>query len=141
MIVQEGLSWVKNVQAMPQYSDTFYAAQRQAEEYKLKLHSGEPDPDFNYGSYEDASLLDIKQEIQASLDDPNHTNKFDGQKIRIQGTVAGFINHILYLQDYVLYDNDDPAKGGEFCGINIFVGMSDISSKYTKINTYLKVCG
>ena len=141
MIVQEGLSWVKNVQAMPQFSDTFYAAQRQAELYKLNMHSGKPDGDFNYGDYEDASLLDIKHEIQASLDDENHVNAFDGQKIRIQGTVAGFINHILYLQDYVLYDNDDPSKGGEYCGINIFVGMSDVSSKYTKINTYLQVCG
>ena len=141
MIVQEGLSWVKNVQDMPQYSDTFYAAQRQAEDYKLKMHSGEPDPYYNYGDYEDASLLDIKYEIQASLDDAEHVNKFDGAKIRIQGTVAGFINHILYLQDFVYYDNDNPALGGEYCGINIFVGMSDISSKYTKINTYLQVCG
>ena len=141
MIVQDGLSWVKNVQSMPQYMDTFYAAQRQAEEYKLNMHSGLPDPDFNYGDYEDASLLDIKHEIQKSLDDPDHVNEFDGKKIRIQGTVSGFINHILYLQDFVLYDNDDPSQGGEYCGINIFVGMSDISSKYTKINTYLKVCG
>ena len=141
MIVQDGLSWVKNVQSMPQYMDTFYAAQRQAEEYKLNMHSGQPDPDFNYGDYDDASLLDIKHEIQKSLDDPDHQNEFDGKKIRIQGTVSGFINHILYLQDYVLYDNDDPSQGGEYCGINIFVGMSDISSKYTKINTYLQVCG
>lgn len=141
MIVQDGLSWVKNVQSMPQYSDTFYAAQRQAEDYKLNMHSGEKDPYFNYGDYKDASLLDIKREIQAKLDDPTHTNEFDGEKIRIQGTVCGFINHVLYLQDYVLYDNDDPSKGGEYCGINIFVGMSDISSKYTKINTYIKVCG
>ena len=141
MIVQEGLSWVKNVQAMPQYMDTFYAAQRQAEEYKLNMHSGKDDPDFNYGDYEDASLLDIKYELQKTLDDPNHVNAFDGAKIRFQGTVCGFINHILYLQDYVLYDNDDPSKGGEYCGINVFVGMSDVSSKYTKINTYLQICG
>lgn len=141
MIVQEGLSWVKNVQAMPQYSDTFYAAQAQAEKYKLKLHSGEPDPDYNFGAYEDVSLIDIKKEIQASLDDPEHENKYNNAKIRFQGSVAGFINHILYIQDYVLYDNDDPSKGGEYCGINVFVGMSDISSKYTKINTYVQICG
>ena len=140
-IVQEGLSWVKNVQSMPQYSDTFYAAQRQAEAYKLNMHSGEPDPYFNYGDYEDASLLDIKYELQKSMDDPNHVNEFDGKKIRFQGTVAGFINHILYIQDFVYYDNDDLSKGGEYCGINVFVGMSDISSKYTKINTYLQICG
>ena len=141
LIVQEGLSWVKNVQSMPQYSDTFYAAQRQAEDYKLNMHSGEPDPDFNYGEYEDASLLDIKHELEETLADESHVNKFDGAKIRFQGTVCGFINHVLYLQDYVLYDNDDPSKGGEYCGINVFVGMSDISSKYTKLNTYLQICG
>ena len=141
MIVQEGLSWVKNVQAMPQYADTFYAAQAQAEKYKLKLHSGEPDPDTNYGDYEDVSLLDIKNEVQASLDDPTHEKSFDNAKIRFQATVFGFINNILYLQDYVLYDKDNPALGGEYVGINVFVGMSDISSKYTKLNTYLQICG
>ena len=141
MIVQEGLSWVKNVQSMPQYSDTFYAAERQAEIYKLKLHSGIPDPRINWGDYEDTSLVDMKNEVLACLNDPNHKNGYDNAKVRIQGTVCGFINHILYLQDYVLYDKDNPSLGGEYVGINIFVGMSDISSKYTKLNTYIQVCG
>ena len=140
-IVQEGLSWVKNVQSMPQYSDTFYAAELQAKNYKLCLHSGQPDPYMNYGDYEDASLLDIKNEIAATLADPDHVNAFDNAKIRIQGTVAGYSNNILYLQDYVLLDKDDPSKGGEYCGINIFVGMGEIPSKYTKLNTFIQVCG
>ena len=140
-IVQEGLSWVKNVQSMPQYADTFYAAEEQARNYKLNLFSGEPDPLFNYGDYEDVSLLDIKNEIKESLNDPDHQNIYDGAKIRFYGTVAGFSNHILYLQDYVLYDNDDPALGGEYCGINVFVGMGEIPSKFTTLNTYIKVCG
>ena len=141
MVVQEGLSWVKNVQSMPQYSDTFYAAERQAEIYKLKLHSGIPDPRINWGDYEDTSLIDMKNEVAACLSDPTRENAFDNAKVRIQGTVCGFVNHILYLQDYVLYDKDDPSKGGEYVGINIFVGMQDISTKYTKLNTYLQVCG
>lgn len=141
MIVQEGLSWVKNVQDMPQFADTFYAAEEQAKTYKLNLHSGEIDPTFNYGAYQDVSLLEVKQELQKSLDDPNYQNIYDGAKIRFQGTVAGYSNNILYLQDYVLYDNDDPTKGGEYCGINIFVGMSAIPSKYTTLNTYIQVCG
>ena len=141
MIVQVGLSWVKNVQSMPQYSDTFYAAQRQAETYKLKLHSGVPDPRINWGDYVDTSLVDMKNEVAACLADPTRQNAYDNAKVRIQGTVCGFINHILYLEDYVLYDKDNPALGGEYVGINIFVGMNDISSKYTKLNTYLQVCG
>ena len=140
-IVQEGLSWVKNVQSMPQYSDTFYKAEEQARKYKLCLFSDIPDPYFNFGSYEDASLLDIKREIQETLADPDHVNKYNNAKIRIQGTVAGYSNHILYLQDYVLYDKDDPSQGGEYCGINIFVGMGSISTKYTKLNTFIQVCG
>lgn len=141
MIVQEGLSWVKNVQDMPQYAETFYAAEEQAKKYMLNLHSGLPDATFNYGEYIDVSLLEVKQELQKSLDDPNYVNIYDGAKIRFQGTVAGYSNNILYLQDYVLYDNDDPSKGGEYCGINIFVGMSAIPSKYTELNTYIQVCG
>ena len=141
MIVQEGLSWVKNVQSMPQYSDTFYQAQNQAEKYKLYLHSGVPDPERNRGAYEDTSLVDMRDEVAACLADSSRQNAFDNANVRIQGTVCGYINHILYLQDYVLKDKDNPSLGGEYVGINIFVGMNDISSKYTKLNTYIEVCG
>ena len=140
-IVQEGLSWVKNVQSMPRYESVFYKAEDQAKKYKLNLHSGKPDDSFNYGEYEDTSLLEIKQELELTYSEEGHVNKYDNARIRIQGTVCGFSNHILYLEDYVLYDNDNPALGGEYCGINIFVGMSSISSKYTTLNTYIKVCG
>lgn len=140
-IVQEGLSWVKNVQSMPQYQDTFYKAEQQAKDYKLCLFSDEKDPYKNYGDYEDASLLDIKKEIGLTLSDPEHKNAYDNALIRIQGTVAGYSNHILYLQDFVWNDPDDESKGGEYCGINIFVGMGSISSKYTKLNTFIQVCG
>lgn len=140
-IVQEGLSWVKNVGDMPQYEKTFYAAEEQAKKFKKYLHSGEPDPDFNYGEYYDTSLLDVKNEIAECLKDPTHENKYDNYKMRIQGTVCGYSNHILYLQDFCYYDQDDESKGGEMCGINIFVGMGAISTKYTKLNTYIQVCG
>ncbi len=140
-IVQEGLSWVKNVQDMPQYSDTFYKAEDQAKLYKLCLFSDEVPATWNDGEYQDTSLLDMKEEVKACLADPTRPNSFDNARIRIQGTVAGFSNNILYLQDYVLYDKDDPSKGGEYCGINIFVGMNSIPSKYKTLNTYIQVCG
>ena len=136
-IVQEGLSWVKNVQSMPQYADTFYAAEQQAKDYKLNLHSGKDDGVTPTGDFEPASLLEIKNEILANLNDPTHENAFHNKRITIQGTVAGFSDHILYLQDFVLYDPDDPSLGGEYCGINIFVGMSDISTKYTSGRCWL----
>ena len=140
-IVQEGLSWVKNVQDMPQYADTFYNAEQQAKDYQLCLFSDEIPETWNGGEYQDTSLLDMKEELKACLADPTRENKFDNARIRIQGTVSGFSNHILYLQDYVLYDNDDPSKGGEYCGINIFVGMQAINQKYRTLNTFIQVCG
>ena len=140
-IVQEGLSWVKNVQSMPQYADTFYAAEDQAKAYKLNLHSGKDDGVTPTGDYVPASLLEIKYEILANLQDPTHVNAFDNVRITIQGTVAGYSDHILYLQDFCYYDPEDPSQGGEYCGINIFVGMTDPSSKYTRVNTFLQVSG
>ena len=149
MIVQEGLSWVKNLSEMPSYVNTFLAAETQAKEYKLNLHSGQPAPLFNYGDYEDASLLDIKKEVVAQLKDPTHKNAYDNKKVRVQGTVAGFANHIIYIQDfYPELDEDGNEKTdehgnviGEYAGINIFCGMGAVLSKYTTPNTYIQVCG
>lgn len=149
MIVQDGWSWVKNVSDIPQYVDTFYAAETQAKNYKLNLFSGEDDPDFNYGEYETVSLVDLKKEIEASMADSTHTNVYDNANVRVYGTVAGYSNNVLYLQDFCYEYNDDGSEKtdengnpiGEYAGINIYTGMSAIPSKYTKINTYISVCG
>lgn len=140
-IVEDGLSWVKNVAEMPQFSDTFYAAETQAKNFKLNLHSGEDDPLFNYGDYEDVSLLDVKKEILANIADSTHTNTFAGKNVRVQGTVAGFANHVLYIENYYTQDEGAATSAGEYAGINIFVGMSAIPSKFTTINAYIQVCG
>ena len=140
-IVQEGLSYTKNVAAIPQYVDTFYAAEAQAESLKLKMWSGEDDPYYNYGDYEDVSLLDIKKELAICFADSTHKNKYDNKKIRFTGTVVGYSNNILYVQEFYPYDETDLSKGGDYAGINIFTGMKSLPTKYTKVNTYLEICG
>ncbi len=151
MIVEEGLSWTKTVTDMPEYADTFYDAEKQAKIYKLNLHSGEDDPDFNYGDYEDVSLLEMKREITANLLDPSHENAFNNKKVRVQGTVAGFSNHIIYIEDWNWYTDESGAPiddshieqglTGEYAGINIFVGMSAVPSKFTTVGNYIQVSG
>ena len=133
-IVQEGWSDVKNVNDLPEYQDIFYAANQQARTYKLNLFSGQDDPLFNYGGYEEAGIPEISKEIIASMKDENHVNLFDGQKVRIQGTVAGWSNNILYLTTY-------DEETGESYGVNFFTGMGGISSRYTKPNTYVEAFG
>ncbi len=158
MIVQNGYSWVKSVSDIPDYVDTFYAAETQAKNWKLNLFGDEDDPTYNYGGYQTVSLLDIKNEVVAHLKDENHANAFDNVKVTVQGTVAGFANHIIYIQDYcsylsesgepLYYDEDGNsiyadkiAAGitGEYAGINIFVGMSAIPSKFTTVGNYIQV--
>lgn len=158
MIVQDGYSWVKNVSDIPEYSDTFYAAESQARALGLHLFGTEKDPLFNYGDYKNVSLLDIKTEVVATLNDPSHKNAFHNEKVTVQGTVAGFSNHILYLQDYCsylddsgepLYYNDkgestyqdkiDAGIKGEYAGINVYVGMSAIPSKFTTVGNYIQI--
>ena len=150
-IVQEGLSYVKNVTDIPQYQPIFIAAEKQARDFKLKLWSGKPDPDFNYGSYETTSLLDLKREIEKRVEgiEVPEDESFDGAKVRVVGTVAGFSDGVMYLQNF--YNMDQGANGtatnpftgepGEYAGINIFCGMSGVPSKYTIAGTYIEVCG
>lgn len=139
-IVQEGYSYLKGVADMPSYVDTFQKAADQARNLKYHLYSGD-DPDYNYGGYTTTSILDIKKEVEKSFADTTHVNAYDNVKVRIQGTVAGYANHTLYLENYFSEENGGRYTGGEYAGINIFTGMASIPSKFTKKNTYIEVCG
>lgn len=156
MVVQEGLSWVKNVRDMPQYQDYFLAAETQAKAYKLNLHSGEPDPWMPVGDYEYVSLLELKEayieEIeQHKAGNNDFVNRYHNKKIRVQGTVNGFSNHIVYLADFCFYvdEQGNPIDDsrmeigvtGEYASINVFVGMSNPPTKFTTIGNYIDVAG
>ena len=156
MIVQEGLSWVKNVRDMPQYQDAFLLAERQAKAFKLNLHSGEPDPWMPVGDYEYVSLLELKrayiEEIEAhAAGDTEFVNRYHNKKIRVQGTVNGFSNHIVYLADFCFYTDEDGnpiddshieiGVTGEYASINVFVGMSNPPTKFTTLGNYIDVAG
>lgn len=136
-IVQDGYSYVKAVDKVPQFEETFLKAEEQAKRLKLQLFSGAEDPLYNYGDYNDVSLLDLKKEVSASLKDSSHKNAFNGEKVRVRGTVAGFANKILYLQ--ASFENDDGTF--EYAGINVFVGMGSPLAKFTTVNTYIQLCG
>ena len=146
-IVQEGYSWVKNVQDMPAYADTFYAAETQAKNYKLRLFSGVPEEGFPTGDYVNTSLLDLKVATENYIKDKNYQSPLDGAKVRIRGTVAGYSNGTMYLQSYFEESDSEEirgegkgVKGGEYASINIFCGMSSVPSKYRKINTFIQLC-
>ena len=140
-IVQEGLSMKKNVSDIPEYESAFDNAQAQAVVYKKNMWSGEDDPWFNYEEgYRDVSLLDIKREVEKSINDQSYKNPYDNMKVRFTGVVSSYSDGTLYVQEFYPIDDDHPNEG-EWAGINIFCGMSEISSKFTQPNTYLQVYG
>ena len=65
-------------------------------------------------------------------------NYYNNRKVSVQGTVIGYSNNILYLQDITEVDGGNNIEYG---AINVFTGMSPIPSKYTKVNTYVEVKG
>ena len=148
-IVQEGYSPKESTSAYSLYDDVLTEADAQAKKYQLRTYSDEPDPMFNYGDYLSTSLLDIKHEIEAQIKDPSHENKYNNAKAKIVGTVSGYANGVLYLQNFytVAQGGDGSATNpytgekGEYAGINIYTGAAGIPSKYTVNNTYLQVCG
>lgn len=146
-LVEYGYSWAKNVADMPDYAPTFYAAEKQATKYKLNLFSGEKDPLFNYGDYQECDLLSLKVATENYISDRNYTSELDGAKVRIRGTIAGFADGTLYLQSYFTEEASELVRGagngitgGEYASINVFCGMSDIPSKYKVQNTYIELC-
>ena len=141
-IVQEGLSMKKNVSDIPEYEAAFDGAQAQAQVYLKNMWSNERDPYFNYGDegYADVSLLDIKREVEKSIKDASYKNPYDNKLVRFTGVVSTYKDGTLYVQEFYPIDDDHPDQG-EWAGINIFCGMSEISSKFTTPNTYLQVYG
>lgn len=145
MLVQEGFSDVKNASESPRLDPVFRDAWQQAKDLKLNMFSGEDDPLFNYGEYQETSLLDIKIEIEKTVEanrkGETYENKYNGAKVRVVGTVVGFANNILYLQNFYSQENGARVPEGEYAGINVFTGMAPIPSKFYAKNTYLQLCG
>ena len=145
LLVQNGYSEVKNANEMERLEPSFRSAWQQAKDFELNMFSGKEDPLFNYGDYESVSLLDMKIElenqIKAEKEGKEYKNKYDGMNVKVVGTVVGFANKILYIQNYYSKENGGRYEYGEYAGINIFCGMSSLNSKFTKKNTYLQICG
>lgn len=140
-IVQEGLSLVKNISELPEYEDSFDKAEAQAKVYKLNMWSNEEPPHWNPGEYRtDISLLDIKREIELTIQDPTHANAYHNEKISFTGVVSSYSDGTLYVQEFFPVDDDHPDVG-EWAGINIFCGMQEIPTKFTAPNTYLQIYG
>lgn len=144
-LVQEGFSGISSLDDMPEYKSVFLSALSQAKTLKLNMHSGLPDPTYNYGDYKEAYIPDICREINKQLKDPTYENPFDGEKVRIEGTVVGYSSGTLYMQKYDDPEYVNPETGehgdGKYYSINIFCGMQVIPKKYSAFGAVLRLNG
>lgn len=145
-IVQEGYSMLKGVDQFPMFQKTFEEANDQARALSLHMWGGD-DPDYNNGDYTETSILDIKKEVEKQIADPTYANPYDNRRVRLQGTVAGFANNILYLEGRFDAEHGGrsemfaPGEDAEYAGINVFTGMNSIPSKFTTKGNYIEICG
>lgn len=139
-IVQEGWSWAKNLSDIPEYVDTFINAQNQAEKFKKGMWQAEFPPNW-VSEISNISVLDLKREVVGYLNDQSYENQLNGANVKFTGVVAGFCDNVLYVQEECLVDPSDESLGTEWGGINIFTGMTPISSKFTEVGTYLRIIG
>lgn len=141
-LVQEGLSWAKGLDKMPQYKTVFDAAESQARALKLKIFSGLPDPRYNYGEYMDVPFYQLAKEIQKGLIDSDEAEySFDGAKVHLKGTIAGYANNTLYIQNFFTEAEGADKEDGEYVALNIFCGMSEIPTRFQELGAYIEIYG
>ena len=88
-ILQEGLAIASN-SAQNRYGSIAVKAIDQAKELKLNVYSGQDDPDMYYGSAVEATLKEIRLNIQ----------DYNGVKVAFEGVVTKDYNQTVYVEDY-----------------------------------------
>ncbi len=105
-ILQNGLC-IASSTANNRYGDICMKALTQAKNQKLKVHSGEKDPDFYYGDAHELSLVELRPNIE------NYLN----QKVAFEGVITLNNNNSVYVEEY------DPDTGLYF-GMSVYYGFS-----------------
>jgi len=106
-ILQNGLALASNTGGN-RYGDTCLAALNQAKTLKLNLYSGQPDPDFYYGSAIELTLKELRA----------NTAAYEGMKVAFKGVIStNSGTQGVYVEDY-------DAETGLYYGIYIYYGHS-----------------
>ena len=124
-LLQEGLA-IANSSAQNRYGDTCMAAIAQARAQKLRVYSGQKDPDFYYG---DAIELTIK-ELRL------HPEAYDGKKVAFSGVITVNHNNSVFIEDY-------DAETGLYFGFSVYYGnnMSGAGLEVLTVGNEARIVG
>ena len=105
-LLQEGLA-IANSSAQNRYGDVCMAAIAQARARKLRVYSGERDPDFFYGDAIELTLRELRL----------HPEAYDGKKVAFSGVITLNHSNAVYLEDY-------DEETGLYFGISAYYGFN-----------------
>lgn len=103
-ILQNGLA-IANNSAGGIYGETAVAAINQAKAQKLKIYSGEKDPDFYYGEAVELTLKELRTNIEA----------YNGMKVAFNGIITMNNNNSVYIEEY-------DAETDMYYGMSVYYG-------------------
>lgn len=103
-ILQEGLA-IANSSANNRYGDVCMAAINQAKAHKLKVYSGQPDPDFFYGEAVELTLRELRTNVAA----------YNGMKVAFNGIITMNDGGSIYIEDF-------DEETGMLYGISVYYG-------------------
>ena len=105
-LLQEGLA-IANSSAQNRYGDTCMAAIAQARARKLRVYSGEKDPDFFYGDSIELTIKELRL----------HPEAYDGKKVAFSGVITVNHNNSVFIEDY-------DAETGLYFGFSVYYGAN-----------------
>lgn len=116
-ILQNGLAIASNT-AQNRYGDICIKALNQAEAHKLKVFSGEKDPDMYYGEAQEITLKELRCNIES----------YSGVKVAFEGVIALNSGGSVYVEEY-------DEESGVYFGIGVYYGTANLSSTGLNILT------
>ncbi len=114
-ILQNGLAVASNT-AQNRYGDICIKALRQAEEHKLKVFSGEPDPSMYHGDIQEITLRELRCNIDS----------YNGVKVAVEGVIALDSNGSIYLEEL-------DEESGVYFGISVYYGTAKLTGSGLRI--------
>ena len=124
-LLQNGLA-VGSKAGENRYGETCTNAIYQATKLKLNVFSGQPDPDFYYGSAIELDLKELRTNVEA----------YDGLKVAFNAYVSNYYNNGVFVESY------DEATD-RFYGIYIYYGtfLNQYGKLVLKTGNYVRIVG
>ena len=124
-LLQEGLA-IANSSAQNRYGDTCMAAIAQARDKKLRIYSGEKDPDFFYGDAIELTLKELRL----------HPEEYNGKKVAFNGVIPLNHSNSVFIEDY---DEETDL----YFGISAYYGfnMSGAGLEILRVGNEARIVG